>query len=241
MAFQPQNFDQLIKSHGYNCYWAKAVVCQCIEHNQPQINCPYCKGKGWRYFDREKIRVVATSLSGDRDLKIQGLTESGTVYITPERDIVIGIQDRLEFYETTCKHSQTLKFNGRTTSKTFRPIRQISYVVQDKNLYIEGKDFVVKEHRYLEWVNNDNKPKKDVYLSILYLTTPEYIIAELVHELRAVRGDRGSREGYHVEMPKQYRAVRLEFDYGITANEKKDGMTDYLPEVEDGEEFYYGG
>ena len=223
VSFDPASFDALIDNHGYIAIWKPAIVCECMEDGQPDIHCPLCKGSGFRYLAYKKIKVVSTSFSGEKTLKVQGLEEPGTVYITPQRGVIFGYHDKIEFIEITCKHSQTVTMRGSETTSTHRQIEEVSYVMGGNKVYEEGIDFEIHEGRHrLKWINEDTKPRSGAKISILYLTTPEYMVTDMMHELRSVRQNKGTHTPYNVDMPNQYLAKRLEFVYGETINRKRE-------------------
>lgn len=220
-SFDAAKFDELIRDQGYNALWRQAIVCQCMEDGQPDIHCPLCLGSGYRYIAPKVIKVVSSSFTGNQEIKIQGLVEPGQTYVTPQRDVIMGYHDLIEFYEIECKHSQVLDIHNGCTQSTYRPIREVSYVMKDNIVYEEGVDFEIEEDRHhLIWITEDGKPKDTDNISILYTTTPEYMVLDMVHELRSTRSDRGSHDRYTVTMPKQYLVKRLDFVYGRTINER---------------------
>lgn len=228
-SFIPENFDALIEKHGYKAIWKPAIVCECMEEGQPYIHCPLCHGSGYRYLAKKRIRVVSSSFTNEQALTIQGLNEPGQAYLTPERGVILGYRDKLDFYETTCKHSQALTMGRKQTSSTYRPIVQVSYVMEGEHIYEENIDFVIDEGRHrLNWIDDATKPREGEKISILYITSPEYVVTDMMHEFRSVRNNRGTTTPYAVEMPKQYLAKRLEFVYGETVNRKKEETKEEL-------------
>ena len=98
-------------------------------------------------------------------------------------------------------------------------------------VYDEHIDFEISEDRHhLEWIDEENKPKNGSKVSILYLTSPEYMIKDMSHELRSVNVSKGLKKPQSEIMPKQYLATRVNFAYGNTVNAKRE----YEPSLEDG-------
>lgn len=223
VSFNPATFDELIENHGYNATWYQAIACECIKDGQPDPLCPMCQGQGFRHIRFKDIKVVATSFGGNEDLRVQGLSEPGQVYVTPQRDCIMGYHDRLEFFETECKYSQPLTLKKGITSATYRPIKQVEFVMSGNRLFDEDVDFVIsKDKHHLEWINEETKPKDGQVISCLYLTSPVYQISDMSHELRSIRFNKGVISPITQDMPKQYVAKRLDFVYGQTVNVKKD-------------------
>ncbi len=224
-SFIVENFEQLIQEQGYNINWSQAIVCECYENGQPDIHCPLCLGSGYRYLPYKKIKGVTTSLSGKLEVKIQGLNEQGTAYITPQLGVIMGYQDRLEFTDIECKFSQAITMGDKKTSSTYREIRKVLFVIVEDSVFEEGKDFkIAKDRFHLEWICSENQPAKGSKISILYLTTPTYLVNDMVHELRSTRENRGTRVPYTVELPKQYLIKRENFIYGKNVNEKREDV-----------------
>ena len=230
-SFIPQNFDELIENHGYNTMWYQSIVCECMSEGQPSPNCQYCKGEGYRYIRKKQIKVVATSFNGNQVFKLEGISEPGTVYVTPERNVIMSYHDKLDFYEIDCRYSQVITVKKNNTSSTYRPIKKVIFVMIGNYVYDENIDFKIsKDRHHLEWIDEENKPKDGAKVSILYLTSPEYMIKDMSHELRSVRDGKGKKTPETVDMPKQYLATRVNFAYGNTVNAKRE----YEPSLEDG-------
>lgn len=222
VSFDPHSFDELIENHGYNATWYQAMVCECLKDGSPDPTCPLCKGQGFRHMRIKDIKAIATSFGGNEDLRVLGLSEMGSVYVTPQRDAIMGYHDRIEFFEVDCKYSQVITFKNGISSATYRPIKKVSFVMCKNYIFDEEVDFIVsKDKHHLEWICEETKPKDGQAISLLYLTNPVYQVSDMSHELRSVRVDKGVITPYTVDMPKQYLAKRLDFEYGQTANVKK--------------------
>lgn len=238
-SFNVESFEQLIENHGYNCYWQQAIICECYKDGQPDFKCSLCEGRGWRYLPRKLIKVVSTSFTGSQELIVPGLKESGTVYVTPQNKNLFGYHDKLEFFEITSKHSQVIQMGYKKTTATHRNIKQVLFVVNGDYVYEENVDFVITcDRHHLEWINDEHKPSKGTNISILYTTTPIYMITDIVHELRSTRVSKGVVNPYTSEMPKQYQARRLDFVYGHTVNAKREEEPETKSILEG--EFTYG-
>ena len=236
VSFNPINFDELIESHGYNVSWYQSIVCECMSEGQPSPHCPYCKGEGYRYIRRKEIKVVATSFNGNQVFKLEGISEPGTVYVTPERDVIMSYHDKLDFFEIDCRYSQVVTIKGNRTSSTYRPIKKVVFVMIGNFVYDEHIDFEISEDRHhLEWIDPKTKPADGSKISILYLTSPEYMIKDMSHELRSVNTRKGHVSPQTEIMPKQYLATRVNFAYGNTVNAKRE----YEPSVEEKGNFSY--
>lgn len=221
VSFDPKSFQELVDNHGYVIYWEQAIFCQCYEKDQPKMNCPLCQGSGYRYLPPVKTKAVTTSLSGKYELNLQGLREPGTAYLTPQLGIVMGYRDRIEFPEVTCKYSQNITVRNGKTDSTYRPMLSCNFVIHGDDIYEEHKDFEISEDKH-HLVFKNHIPVDGTKLSLLYMTTPRYLVSDLLHELRSVRVNKDSKVSQNVEMPKQYLIKREEFVYGQTVNKKSE-------------------
>lgn len=228
-SLSPKSFEELIQNQGYNCIWQQAIVCECIEEGQPDIHCPLCLGRGWRHLKGKKIKGLTTSFNGNVELKIQGLREPGTAYITPQLGVIMGYNDRITFPDIYAKYSQVLTMGINETSSTYREIYISNFVVKSNNVYEENKDFIItKDKCHLKWINEDTKPLRGEKISVLYTTNPSYLVMDMLHELRSTVEHKDTKYPYSIEMPKQYYLKREDFIYGNTINAKREEIKEGL-------------
>ena len=218
-------FDNVIDDMGHWADWQRATVCHCVikDSGQPDFTCPICGGSGYKYLPAKRIKVAVTSMSGQIELKSLELREPGTVYVTPKSDVILGYKDRLRFSDFKCVFSEVLHWSenedGRGISpKTYRNIKEVVSLSDAKYEYELGVDFEITEDGYhLRWLNKDYIDKLDgKNMSLLYMTTPSYLITDLLHELRATLSDRKTKGTTFRELPKQYRAQREDFIYNVS-------------------------
>lgn len=232
-----EELDILLDQRGNNAEWQKAIVCSCVssDSGQPDFSCPICGGSGFRYTSPKKIIVGVTALSNNKILESVGLREPGCAYVTPKSDVIMGYRDRIRFPDFKCIFSQTIKWEGANTisNKTYRELKGVEYLADDKYEYEEGIDFkITPDNMHLEWIN----PKifdsiKDRNLSIRYLTTPSYLVADILHELRATLSDRKTSSPTFRELPKQYKMVREDFIYNVKEDGGKPPTDEIVPEI----------
>lgn len=215
-------FDRLIEEKGAKVEWEQSIICQCLSNdsNQPDFSCPYCGGSGFRYYPAKSIRVLVTSFSSSIKLESLGVREPGTAYATPKSNVIMGFRDRLTFVDYTCKFSEAIRFNpelGDVSSKTYRNIKEVVSLIQGDTAYEVDIDFIVtKDGYHLKWINPDYDPTTTyTTMGILYLTTPRYLVQDLLHELRATYIERGVPTEKFAELPKQYQITREEFQYFV--------------------------
>ena len=221
-----QEFNDLISFRGIDCIWERAAVCSCINRDtgQPAFNCPICDGSGFRYLQGKKIRVAITALASDYTLDTLMLREPGTTYCTPKSDIIMGYHDRLIFPDFKCTFSEAIKWDfeedGECLShRTYRNVKSVIFLADDKYEYEHKVDFEVTEDGYhIHWINEKTAPQIDkTNMSILYYTTPSYLVDDILHELRATMSDKDTPTETFRELPKQYKLAREDFKYGIKA------------------------
>lgn len=217
-------YNSLIDNRGIDCIWERAVVCNCINRDtgQPDFTCPICDGSGFRYLQGKKIRVAITALASDYIQNTLMLREPGTTYCTPKEDIIMGFHDRLTFPDFRCTFSEVIKWDKDEdglglSHRTYRNIKQVIFLADSKYEYEDGVDFEVTEDSYhIRWLNKEYAETIDqTNMSILYYTTPTYLVDDLLHELRATMSDRNSPTETFRELPKQYKLKREDFSYGI--------------------------
>lgn len=241
--FYTEDYDKLVQQKGMKCEWEQAIVCQCIseDSSQPDFSCPICHGSGFRYLPPLDVRVVATSFSSSVKLESLGIREPGTAYVTPPSDVIMGYRDRLRFVDFQCKFSEVIRFNmtedGCFSQKTYRNIKSIQCLLKDGMVYQEGEDFAITPDRHhLCWTNRLNRPEPGDAFSILYMTTPAYLVTDLLHELRATYVERKVPEETFKEFPKQYQVRREDFVYGVnepTPPPAKDEHGNVIPTLEE--------
>lgn len=219
-SFTIEKFQDLVERLGYTIYYQQAIKCECYYNEQPRTTCKYCHGSGYRYLPMKKTNAIATTLQGSNELNIQGLREPGTAYITPKIEIVMGYRDRIIFPEVESKYSQTVDMLENSTSNFYREIKRVLFILQGDHVYEEGIDFKISEDRYSLIFTSADKPKKGSKLSVLYMTSPSYLVMDLIHELRSTKVDKDSVKPYTAKLPNQYLIKREDFVYNNTINEK---------------------
>lgn len=216
--FYTGDYNDLVNQKGMKVDWEQAIVCECLsdDSHQPDFGCKHCNGSGFRYLPPKPIRVISTTFSSSVKLETIGVREPGTAYITPPSDVIMGYRDRLKFVDFQCKYSETIVIDRETkfSDKTHRNIRKVLFLIQGNSQYELGIDFeITKDEFHIKWVNDDTLP--DGNLSMLYLTTPSYLVVDLLHELRATYIKHKVPTEEFREFPKQYQVRREDFVYGV--------------------------
>lgn len=217
-------YEKLINDLGIDCIWEQAVVCNCVNHltGQPDFTCPICGGSGYRYLQGKQIRVGVTSFDSRFTIDSLMLREPGTAYCTPKADVIMGYRDRLKFPDFKCKFSEVIHWNFEedglgVSPKTFRDIRDVIFLADEKYEYEKNIDFIITEDCYhIKFIDAEQAKLHDgKNMSILYYTTPSYLVDDLLHEVRSTMSDRNVPQETFRELPKQYKLVREDFHYAI--------------------------
>lgn len=238
-----EEYNTLIQNHGITCDYHPAIVCECItkDSQQPLFTCPKCGGSGYRYLPSSRIKVVVTSFATRTEPEMMSFRESGTAYATPEPDVIMGFHDRLVFPDFKCKYSERLwiKAGETVTSKSYRNIKDVISVIKDTTEFEAGVDFTVSNDEYhIEFVKPIDEllgidltelEDSQIPISILYYTTPSYLVADVIHELRSHYTVRNTPFEKFEELPKQYRLKREDFIYDVKTEEE---LEDEVPDEE---------
>ena len=225
---RPEFNDTVIDDQGNRAYWERAAVCSCLSEDsgQPDFSCQICHGRGYRYMNPEEIIVGVQSLSSTYKVGTLELYEPGTCMITPMSNVIMGYMDKLTFPDFRCAFSEVLRFSkdvyGLGVSKPlYRNICSIVSLTDAQYEYEEGVDFKVTDDRFhIRWLTPELSEKCDgKNFSLLYITTPVYLIVDVMHELRGTRSNQNSTEVTYRELQKQYKAQREQFTYGVSSPE----------------------
>lgn len=222
--------QKVIDDRGHRCLWEQAVVCSCItrDSGQPDFTCKRCFGTGYVYLPPQEIIVAATMIDSRYQQNTLQFYEPGTLYLTPSREIIMGYHDRLRFPDFRCKFSEVVRFDdSRTSRRTYRKVVE-PIVLRDVEYELESpEDYEITEDgHHIQYVGDEyEKHVKGHSFGFLYYTIPSYLVVDLVHELRATLSDRNSATGepVFVELPKQYRARREDFVYGVAEPDQTGG------------------
>lgn len=219
--------QKVIDDRGHRCIWERAAVCSCLSRDsgQPDFTCRRCGGTGYIYLPPQEVIVAATMIDSRYQQNTLQFYEPGTLYLTPSRDIIMGYRDRLRFPDFRCLFSEVIRFDdSRTSRRTYRNIVEPIHMCDIEYEFETPGDYIVTEDRYhIRYVGDEYEQHvKGHSFSLLYYTTPSYLVVDLVHELRATLSDRNSSTGepVFIELPKQYRARREDFIYGVAEPEQ---------------------
>lgn len=209
-------FDELIRQKGMNVFWEEAMICNCIREDtsQPDFNCSKCKGSGFIYLAPIQTKLITTVLNGKLDFTNIGMIQAGTAYGTSLSTVLMGYHDRLLFPDFNSKYSEILVFNDGKSSKLHKPIKQVIKIFNEVAEYQIDVDFKISEDQYyIEWINPETWLEDGTKVSILYVTSPSYIIIDIMHELRGTWVEFKMPQDTFKELPKQFLLKREDFMY----------------------------
>lgn len=233
-----EEIERVVDNLGLNAKWERAAVCYCVSRDsgQPNFLCPTCGGRGYRHLPPQDLKVVVTSLNSQYELNNLELREPGTAYITPTSNVILGYRDRLVFPDFKCTFSEVLQWSKDQdglgiSPRTYRYIKEVIFLADNEYEYEVGVDFEITEDgHHLRWIKDNYIPKLDGRnMSILYYTTPSYLISDLLHELRGTFSDRKSPESTFRELPKQYKIIREDFLYNVSEPEPVQSNSENTP------------
>lgn len=218
----PDEIQKVVDDRGHRCLWERAAVCSCLSRDsgQPDFTCKRCNGTGYIYLPVQEIICAATMIDSRYQQNTLQFYEPGTLYLTPPKDVIMGYHDRLRFPDFRCLFSEVVRFgDSRTSERTYRDIVEPIHFCDTEYEFEAGTDYEVTEDRFhVRYIGEEyDRFVRGHSFSFLYYTTPSYLIVDLVHELRATLSDRNSSTGeaIFIELPKQYRARREDFIYGV--------------------------
>lgn len=219
--FRVGEVEKFLEQKGYRLGWARASVCSCAGANdqteQPDPNCPLCKGLGWFYFrpdtglnlDEVKAGTItalqraylesanACIISGimtgllefanPRD-KI-GRWVEGTSMVTVRPDNKLGYWDRIIGIDSTIVFSQVAIVDGPTLVTRY-PVLGINHMQGITQLYT-STDYTV-ENGVIKW-NWGRQPAQGVRIALHYLTMPVWRIIQHPHAVRDTRVKRKTK------------------------------------------------
>ena len=233
--FYVDQYDEIILQKGMVALWEESMTCFCLteDSGQPNFNCTVCNGSGYIYAAPKETRVLTSGLSGKFDLTNIGLVPKGVAYATSLSNVLMGFHDRLTFPDFNSKYSQVITFNDGKSNRLYRPAKRIirclaleaEYIPEDMPVP-EGNidntaeevqvipDFKISEDGfYIEWTNIETWIPDGARVSVLYVTSPSYIIDDITHELRATYVQFKQKTETFKELPKQYSLRREDFAY----------------------------
>lgn len=211
VTFNIDAFDKAVDDLGLPMVLESAIVCSCVnpDTGHPDFSCNRCHGTGVDYLDPVQEKAVVSGLTGsEKVLNSPGFIMPGTAYCTTKSNVILGWRDRITFPNIHSKFSENLTFVGGKLTLPRKLVKQLLAVkMGDENVALNKLKLV---ENVLEWVD-PNIPTDGTKLSVLYYTSPRYIVENMMHELRASITNVKSAVPYVVELPKQAQIKREDF------------------------------
>jgi len=210
--FLPDSFALLVETKGYLLAWERAAICPCqpvvTQTEQPDPNCPLCKGSGWHYFgggtapDYAQIGVMdevqKRIIEANNAMCIRGVVTAlqneyspwdklgnwmaGSMMMTVRHENKIGYYDKLTILESEIIYGETIIADGTALLHGRYLITGVNYLRSFSRVYRPDTDFVIDagDVRFRPEV----VPASGTKLSIHYLCHPVVLVVEHPHIIR---------------------------------------------------------
>lgn len=221
--FNVDHFRRVILHNGLRVQWQQASECPCVSQGTGAslgltldpgltnlaglteaavLNCPSCKGRGYRHHSPQEIRALVQQVRSDPSRSTpQGDYASGTASITTLPEHKINWGDRLTVLDSVLRFRETVEYDGEATAQTRYPIVTQTLTTDPEqdvgvldlyaadatgiapldNELVEGVDFTVTAEGAIAWVN---PPALGVRWSISYYANPVYVVTDLPYPAR---------------------------------------------------------
>jgi hypothetical protein len=210
--FLPDSFALLVETKGYLLAWERASICPCrpvvTQTEQPDPNCPLCKGSGWHYFGGDlppnydeignmdevqkkiietnnamTIRGVITSIQNEYSPwdKI-GNWMAGSMMLTTRHENKIGYYDKLTILESEVVYVETVNSDGTDTVTGRYPVTGVNYFRSFSRTYKPDQDFFIELGKVK--FRPAAIPESGTKLSLHYLCHPVVLVVEHPHIIR---------------------------------------------------------
>ena len=192
VSFDVEKFDAVIQAHGYDVKWEKAMYCPNREGPAPyshNIGCTACGNTNFVFFDEIETRMTVQSVKVDEQYYMYGRYTTGTVEITPMSGCRLNFWDKITLLNGTARFSELLlrQPEGSRDRPKYNPIgiEAVTYIDRSgaAQFAVVGTDVTYDAVTgEVVWLNSLFDPNK--MYSISYLYRPEYIVMDMVREIR---------------------------------------------------------
>lgn len=127
--FREDELIKLVRQHGKDVIWRKAMICPCItsETEQADLSCTECGGSGYLYVDPHRISALMVQFDKRTTLyERMGLWASGDVQVTVEPQFRLGFRDSLELIDPVIPMNEVLVKGSRRGRRRVLPTRRDS-------------------------------------------------------------------------------------------------------------------
>jgi len=190
----------LLRAKGVRVHHEKAVACPNykgnIDSGNHPVDCPFCKGQGFVYYEGGYFTSLFQSNTLQRMFRAEGYMDPGTALLTvpsqledKETFVYLHYFDKLTLVDFEDRYNELIQRSKGTTDLIRYTALAVEYLSTQNNQYEEGKDFILDGNGNVEWIVK-NRPGRnelpeygDVY-TISYLYRPVYRIVQILHEGR---------------------------------------------------------
>ncbi len=192
VQFNPENYANLIKSHGVPVVWEKSMLCpsrtNAVKPGGHDPTCKLCDGSGYVFFEPINTIMVIQSASLEQNYYIQGRFDSGTATITALPENKISYWDRIVLPNTVMRYTDLVfRRVGTLTDPVRYSVVELLRVQSGPQVFEIGKDFKLKDGQIVWTKNAKRRPADGVSYSILGNRNPVYLVMDMLNPHRQVR------------------------------------------------------
>jgi len=207
VPFKREEFEQLIKTHGYDCTWEKAAYCPYLKGpstHAHDINCDVCHN-GFIYFDLQETKVVMTSLTVSQQYFAYGRFDSGRVQITAFPEFKMSFWDRITLCWSRARISELVTRQRNTLRDRFRYkaicVEYLAWVLNGVlTTAKQNVDFTVDDDTgEIVW-SSTNRPNAETTYTVVYFYRPIYIVTDVPHQVRDEHVQSGEQKEFPVQV-----------------------------------------
>jgi hypothetical protein len=202
----PSEFDNLIKSRGFEVEYDKALRCPCItrESGNASSTCINCGGLGWLFTQRKKTRMLISGRNFSKKQENWGEVDLGIARVTSMPVDRMTFMDRIILTELEAINTEVIYPKRRENGDVFaytiynpidlqdiylfvgnnKQLEKLSADVFDLSLFDKGVLKFVDSGKYSNMLFHK---EEDISLSIRYTHNPCYHIIDVNRDLVKTR------------------------------------------------------
>jgi len=200
VELNPDSFNALLRAKGVRVQHDKAVACPNykgnIDSGNHPIDCPFCKGQGFVYYDGGEFTALFQSNTLQRMFQAQGYLDPGTALLTvpselEDKQTIVYLHyfDRLTLLDFEDRYNDLVQRTNGITDLLRYDALKVEYLSTANAQYEEGKDFIIDDNGNIEWIVVDRPgrnelPEYGAVYTVSYLYRPVYRIVQILHEGR---------------------------------------------------------
>ena len=189
-----RNFDVEVWKNGYKVFIDRAIKCPCTTKNagQAQANCRNCGATGWVFLNRYDTRAVITEMNLDTKFKDWTTDKLGMASMTVLQRDHVSYMDRITIQEAETISSQVLYPETWGQQKVARLIYSDVTEIQEMWAFIGVDSPLLQLVEGTHYTRTDNQiffiadliSQKDLTISCRYKHRPQYLVLDLMREMR---------------------------------------------------------